>query len=110
MKLTQIQIEEIEDFLRNKLRKIFQEKIVSKNKEPDAKPFHERLIGKDRLALFSFVHGLNTSFGQGIFENIALPLAQVKFKTTIAQATAGSLISAEAFIVIQQILTELTTA
>lgn len=110
MKLTQPQIEGIENFLRNKLRKIFQEKIVGKNKEPDAKPFHERLIGKDRLALFSFIHGLNTSFGQGIFENIALLLAQVRFKTTVAQATAGTLISEEASVVIQRILVELTTA
>lgn len=110
MTLNQNQITDIENFLQKKLRKIFQDKILFNNKEPDAKPFHERLIGKDRLALFSFVHGLNTSFGQGIFENIALFLSQTRFKKAVAQATAGDLISEEAFIVIQQIMTELTTA
>lgn len=35
-------------------------------------PFHTRLLGKDRMALFSFIHSLNTNFGTSIFEPVAL--------------------------------------
>jgi len=34
-------------------------------------PFHYRLLGKDRMALFSFIHSLNTTFGTSIFEPVA---------------------------------------
>ncbi len=31
-------------------------------------PFHYRLLGKDRMALYSFIHSLNTAFGNSIFD------------------------------------------
>jgi hypothetical protein len=31
-------------------------------------PFHARLLGQDRMALFSFIHSLNTNFGTSINE------------------------------------------
>ena len=40
----------IEDSLRNKLEK--------HNPEPAVMPFHTRLLGKDQLALYSFIHSL----------------------------------------------------
>ncbi len=110
MKLNQTQIEEIEIFLKSTLRRIMLAKSIGKNKEPDAKPFHERLIGKERMALFSFIQGLNTSFGTGIFESVAGLLAKPNFKTVKPQIKAGTLISEEAFKVIQNIMTELISA
>lgn len=110
MPLEQNQILEIEVFLRTKIRQILKNKTSKKNKEPDFKPFHERLIGKERLMLFSFIQGLNTSFGSGIFESVAVILAKSKFFRVEKQATAGEFISEEAFIVIQDIITDLTAA
>jgi len=73
-------------------------------------PFHTRLLGKDRLALFSFIHSLNTNFGTSIFEPVALALAATSFKSAESQATAGTEISAEAHRVIQDIMDKLATA
>lgn len=39
--------------------------------ESNSMPFHYRLLGKDRMALFSFIHSLNTTFGTPIFEPVA---------------------------------------
>jgi len=42
-------------------------------------PFHYRLLGRDRMALFSFIHSLNTTFGTSIFEPVAETLASLNF-------------------------------
>jgi len=39
-------------------------------------PFHNRLLGKDRYAMFSFIHSMNTTFGMSLFEQIALMLSK----------------------------------
>lgn len=73
-------------------------------------PFHTRLLGKDRLALYAFIHSLNTNFGTSVFEPVAVALAKSRFTDAKAQAKAGEYISAEAFKVIQEIMTDLTAA
>lgn len=73
-------------------------------------PFHTRLLGKDRLALYSFIHSLNTNFGTSVFEPVAVALAKSNFADAKLQATAGNYISAGAFQVIQAIMTDLTAA
>jgi hypothetical protein len=97
---------EIENVLRNALRNKFQHHAP----EPAYMPFHTRLLGKDRLALYSFIHSLNTNFGTTIFEPVALALAKSKFKTAKAQIKSGEYISEDAFKVIQNIMTNLSTA
>jgi len=62
------------------------------------------------MALFSFIHSLNTNFGTSIFEPVALTLAKSNFKSATAQAVAGEYISSEAFLVIQEIMNDLTAA
>ena len=42
----------IENILKESLRNKFQ----NYNPEPTVMPFHTRLLGKDRMALFSFIH------------------------------------------------------
>jgi polyhydroxyalkanoate synthesis regulator phasin len=100
------QITEIENVLRNALRNKFQHHAP----EPAYMPFHTRLLGKDRLALYSFIHSLNTNFGTTIFEPVALALAKSNFKDAKAQIKAGEYISEEAQKVIQNIMDNLTTA
>jgi len=73
-------------------------------------PFHTRLLGKDRMALFSFIHSLNTNFGTSIFEPVALALASSRFASAESQQTAGTQISSEAHKVIQSIIDNLATA
>ena len=39
-------------------------------------PFHHRLLGKDRYAMFSFVQSINTTFGISIWEQAAVILSK----------------------------------
>lgn len=73
-------------------------------------PFHTRLLGKDRLALYSFIHSLNTNFGTSIFEPVAKVLASTNFESALSQQVAGTQISSEAHNVIQNIMDKLATA
>jgi len=92
------------------LKGCIRQKFQNYHPEPAYMPFHTRLLGKDRLALYSFIHSLNTNFGTSIFEPVALKLASTKFKSAESQATAGTQISSEAHLVIQNIMDKLSTA
>src|SRR5215210_4745839 len=100
------QIDGIENVLRTALRN----KFLKYKPEPAAMPFHTRLLGTDRLALYSFIHSLNTNFGTSVFEPVAVALAKSNFADAKAQMKAGDYISAGAFQVIQAIMTDLTAA
>lgn len=106
MALSSEQIHNIEHVLKTSLRNKFQ----SYNPEPALMPFHTRLLGKDRMALFSFIHSLNTNFGSSIFEPVAKAVASVNFQTALSQQVAGTLISSQAHNVIQNIMDNLATA
>ena len=105
MALSPQQITNTENVLRNSLRHKFQ----NYNPEPSSMPFHTRLLGKDRMALFSFIHSLNTNFGTSIFEPVALALASSSFASAESHQTAGTQISSEAHRVIQNIMDGLAT-
>jgi len=106
MALSKQQILKIEQVLKTALRNKFK----NYNPEPAAMPFHTRLLGKDRMALFSFIHSLNTNFGTSIFEPVALALARNKFKKAKSQERAGEYISEVAQFKIQKIMDNLTAA
>ncbi len=106
MALTDLQKTNVEVVLRTSLRN----KFLNYNPEPASMPFHTRLLGKDRMALFSFIHSLNTNFGTSIFEPVALALATTNFASASSQQTAGNQISSEAHIVIQNIMDSLSIA
>ncbi len=105
MSLIQEQIYKIEEVIKESLRKKFQ------NYNPETKnmPFHYRLLGKDRMALFSFIHSLNTTFGTSIFEPVAETLASINFSEAKKQYVLGTNISEKAQLEIQHIINELTT-
>lgn len=71
-------------------------------------PFHYRLLGKDRMALFSFIHSLNTTFGTSIFEPVAEILAKINFPFVERQYTVGNRISEGSQVEIEHIMNELT--
>lgn len=100
------QSESIEKLLCEVLRNKFQ----NYSPETNAMPFHTRLLGKDRMALFSFIHSINTNFGTTIFEPVAKQLALINFKTAINQANPERIISSDALVEIQNIMDDLRSA
>jgi hypothetical protein len=91
------------DTLKNSLRKKFQ------NYRPETKymPFHYRLLGKDRMALYSFMQSLNTTFGTSIYEPVAIELARGRFSIAKTHIKPYDHISVGAQQVKQSILDDL---
>jgi len=104
MSLTKEQIKLIENTIKNSLRKKFQ----TYKPETSNMPFHYLLLGRDRMALFSFIHSLNTTFGTSIFEPVAEALASLNFEFAQKQYVVGDTISEQAQSEIQRIMNELT--
>lgn len=104
MALTKEQRKKIENTIRISLRN----KFLTYKPETNNMPFHYRLLGKDRMALFSFIHSLNTTFGTSIFEPVAETLASLRFPVAQKQFVVGNTISEQAQNEIQHIINELT--
>ncbi len=104
MALSKQQIKFIEDVIANCLRDKFQ----NYNPESSNMPFHFRLLGKDRMALYSFIQSLNTTFGTSIFEPVAVALARNRFKKAEAQYVVGNTIGQGCQQVIQNLMNDLT--
>lgn len=96
------------DSIKNTIRDSLRNRFNTYNPEPAAIPFHTSLLGKDRLALYAFIHSLNTSFGTTIFEPVAVSLASTRFKIAKSQAKSGTQISEKAQYKIQKIMDSLT--
>jgi hypothetical protein len=62
MPLSSEQVQAIENVIRDSIRR----KLSHYRPETKQMPFHYRLLGRDRMALFSFIHSLNTTFGTSI--------------------------------------------
>lgn len=104
MALTNEQILKIENTIKESLRN----KFSTYKPESNNMPFHYRLLGRDRMALFSFIHSLNTTFGTSIFEPVAETLASLKFPIAQKQFVVGDTISEQAQNEIQHIMNALT--
>ena len=105
MTLTKAQIANIEVVIANSL----QTKLARYKPESKHMPFHYRLLGKDRMALFSFIQSLNTTFGTSIFEPVAAVLAAKRFAKATPQYIVGDRIGSHAQDKIQAIMNALTT-
>ena len=104
MSLDQQQSDEIKQYLINKIRI----KLSSYNPETTSMPFHYRLLGKDRMAIFSFVHSVNTMLGISIFEHIGRLIADKNFEQVVDQYRGFSgYISSEAVLKIDHIMRDL---
>ncbi len=62
--------------IKETIKKCLRTKFRYYKPETDKMPFHYRLLGKDRMALFSFIQSLNTTFGVSIYEPVAIALAR----------------------------------
>lgn len=96
-------IEQVEKTIENCLRTKFRDYIPKNN----YMPFHYRLLGSDRLALYSFIHSLNTTFGSSVFEPVAVSLAKDRFKFADSQHTVGKELFSDCSDAIENIMNEL---
>ena len=104
MTISTQQKNQIKELLLRKIR----EKLENYSPETQSMPFHFRLLGRDRLALYSFIHSVSTMLGTSIFEQIGSIILLPRCKTAIHQYKEFSgYISSEAERVISQILREL---
>jgi len=107
MSLSKQQHSTIKKYLIEKIRG----KLATYNPETNAMPFHYRLLGKDRMALFSFVHSVNTMLGQSIFEQVGEIIAKARNEEAKAQYKDFSgFISKQAVLKIDEIMRELKSA
>jgi type II restriction enzyme len=95
----------IKILLKEVIRKKFKD--YQTTKEPAYMPFHTALLGKDRLALYQFIHSLNTNFGSTIFEPVAVELAKNSFEKVDRQVDISTEISEEALREIDRIIDSL---
>jgi hypothetical protein len=104
MALTKEHRNRVTETIKTCLRYKFQEY----SPETDNMPFHYRLLGKDRMALFSFLQSLNTTFGTSIYEPVAIELAKPIFKEAHTQYKLGNIITRDAQNEIQKIMNDLS--
>jgi len=107
MALSKEQSKEIKEYLIGKIRY----KLENYNPETDSMPFHYRLLGKNRMALFSFIHSVNTTLGTSIFEQVGAIIVKPHANKTIGQYNKfEGYISSEAVLTIDKIMRELRAA
>jgi len=106
MALSKQQHNEIKHFLILKIR----EKLFEYNPETSSMPFHFRLLGKDRMALFSFIQSVNTTLGTSIFEKVGQIIAQPSVKEVKDRYDFEGFISSEAVLKIDSIMRGLRSA
>ncbi len=73
--------ERIEKFLEDTIR----EKLESYSPEDSYKPFHDNLLGKDKMTLYSIIQSINTTLGMSIYESIAYDIAGGYFESMECQ-------------------------
>jgi len=95
-------------YIEEVISKCLRSKFQQYHPESSNMPFHYRLLGKDRMALYSFIQSLNTTFGTSIFEPVTVALAEYNFKKVEKQYIIGNQISSECQNVIQSIMNDLT--
>lgn len=107
MPLSDVQRDQIAGLLKEQLRR----KLNEYSPETSNMPFHVRLLGKDKMALFSFIQSVNTMLGTSVFEQIAVIIAFPHFKRVVNQyKELGNEISLDAIMTIRQIIDDLRTA
>jgi len=62
--------------IRQVLRTVVEEKLRAYDPETYHKPFHHRLFGDRRCAIFSFMHSMNTVLGMSVWKQISSLLAR----------------------------------
>ncbi len=107
MGLLNNQCDQIANLLKEKIRR----KLSDYAPESNNMPFHVRLLGQDRMALFSFIQSINTTLGTSVFEQVAAIIAAANFKRALNQyKDFNNTISSQAQSAIQHIVDDLRAA
>lgn len=107
MSLSYEQRNEISELLTRQIRR----KLAEYAPETHHMPFHTRLLGEDRMALFSFIHSINTTLGTSVFEQVAVIIGRPNFKRAVHLYKGfNNTISHNAQQVIQTIMDDLIAA
>lgn len=107
MALSKDQRDQIANLLKEQIRR----KLSDYSPESNNMPFHVRLLGQDRMALFSFVQSINTTLGTSVFEQAAAMIAALHFERAVHQyKDFNNTISDKAQHVIQRIVDDLQAA
>jgi len=106
MALSMEQKKEIKTYLISKIR----EKLAKYNPETSSMPFHFRLLGNDRMALFSFIQSVNTTLGTSIFEKVGQIIALPHSLHAQDRYDAEGFVSSEAVLKIDSIMRDLKSA
>ena len=94
--------------IENTIEEALDRKLKNYNPEPAHKPFHTRLLGKDRLAVYAFIQSLNTTFGTAIFEKVAEAIAAMVFDRVALQYKVNGELSSSAQAEITEIMNGLS--
>lgn len=107
MAINKRQHDKIKQYLIEKIK----HKLKTYNPETTSMPFHYRLLGKNRMALFSFVHSVNTMLGQSIFEHVGRIIAEKSaIEAKDQYKNFEGYISSEAVLKIDNIMRELRSS
>ena len=106
MALSKQQHNKIKNYLIAKIR----QKLNAYNPETSFMPFHFRLLGKDRMALFSFIQSVNTTLGTSIFEKVGQLIAEPRYKEAKDRYDFEGFVSNEAVLKIDSIMRRLRSA
>jgi len=107
MGLTEIQKDKIKQHILLKVRN----KLKDYNPETSSMPFHFRLLGKDRMAVYSFIQSINTTLGTSIFEQIGQIVAEPSAKRAVGQyKDLEGYISSDAVLTIDRIMRDLRSS
>lgn len=107
MPLSSQQFTQIKAYLVEKIRW----KLANYDPETNSMPFHFHLLGKDRMALFSFIQSVNTMLGTSIFEQVGKMIAEQNAKRAIGQYKEFvGYISSDAVLKIDSIMRDLRSA
>lgn len=98
------------DAIELRIEEALRDKFENYAPETSHMPFHTRLLGGDRMALYSFIHSLNTNFGTTIFEKVASEIATGVFDEVALQREVNGVFAAEAQAEITKIMNELSNA
>ncbi len=96
--------EKIENLIEDMLRR----KLASYNPKNEYKPFHDNLLGKNKMILFSFIHSISTSMGMSVYESVAAEIANDNFETIQCQKKLNGCFTELAQKEINQIRNELS--
>lgn len=106
MGLSKEQRSEIAELLTRTIR----HKLSGYSPETNNMPFHTRLLGRERMAPFTFIHSVSTTLGMSVFEQVTAIIANPRFKQAVNQYKGFSnRISDQAQNVIQEIIDNLKT-